>query len=210
MGSHTTLYLGSSPRHFKAKGELFHLPLIKIVPRDFSLFSIKTAIDDLADYTHIIFTSKNAVSIFCDLLKYYDLELSNQKVIAVGEITANALASAGIKVSLIASQETQEGIMHELALLDLDEAYILLPCSARARPALGQYLRNRQLRHKICHLYDTIAQIPEKAPDLASFDTIVFTSPSTIEAFSALYGALPKGKEIVTIGPITSQALASY
>ena len=210
MASHTTLYLGSNPNYFDAKGEIVHLPLIKIVPRDFTLFSIKTAIDDLGDYTHIIFTSKNGVAVFFDLLKFYDLELTHQKIIAVGQVTENALKARAAAPDLVAKEETQEGIMHELALLDLDDAYILLPCSARARPALGQYLRNRQLRHRITHLYDTIAQLPEKAPDLAHFDTIVFTSPSTVEAFARVYGALPRDKEIVTLGPITQQALNSY
>ena len=107
----------------------------------------------------------------------------------------------------IAEEETQEGVMHELALLDLDDAYLFVPGSARARPALAQYLRNRQLRHKICHLYDTIAQQPEKAPSLENIDAIVFTSPSTVEAFVQLYGVVPKGKEIISLGPITKTAL---
>jgi uroporphyrinogen-III synthase len=39
------------------------------------------------------------------------------------------------------------------------------------------------------------------------FDEIVFTSPSTVAAFKEIFGALPRGKKLVAIGPITEEAL---
>jgi uroporphyrinogen-III synthase len=44
-------------------------------------------------------------------------------------------------------------------------------------------------------------------PNLAAFDEIVFTSPSTIEAFLAIFGALPRDKILTPVGPVTEAAL---
>jgi uroporphyrinogen-III synthase len=56
-------------------------------------------------------------------------------------------------------------------------------------------------------LYDTVTQKLEPKPDLNHVQEIVFTSPSTVLAFLEIFGALPKGKKLIAIGPITQQQL---
>jgi uroporphyrinogen-III synthase len=56
-------------------------------------------------------------------------------------------------------------------------------------------------------LYDPIFQAPLPIPNLDEFDEIVFTSPSTVRAFLAIYGEIPKDKIIAPIGPITKMSL---
>lgn len=197
------LYVG-----LHAKEEATHLPLIEIVPRRFDSPEVTSAFADIPQYTHIIFTSKSGVDVFFNCLKHHGHEtIEGKRVIAVGKATAARLAEKGVEGAVIAMDETQEGVIHMLAMEDLDDAYFLLPQSSRARPSLAQTLLLRRVRHQLCHLYDTRVKKPDVKPNLESFDEIIFTSPSTVEAFIEIFGSLPKDKKLTSIGPITSQKL---
>jgi len=205
-----TLYLGTNPSNYEAEGEVVHLPMIEIAPRVFHSFSIKSAFADMHEYTHAIFTSKNSVPIVIKALAHFGLDasiFSNMQVIAVGKMTAKALEENGIKPDIVAEKESQEGIIHELALLDLETAYLFIPCSSKARPALSQYLQNRWIRHQMCHMYDTVAIPRQELPELKNFQKIVFTSPSTVDAFMEAYGTIPQDLEVESIGAVTLEAL---
>ena len=84
------LYLGTEP----PSPDYFHYPIIRIEPRALPPNA------DLSPFTHIIFTSKNAVRIF---LSHFS-DLSSQTLIAVGKATASLLPSP-----LTAVDESQEG-----------------------------------------------------------------------------------------------------
>ena len=205
------LYLGLNPKHYEK--EVFHLPIIEIIPRDFNHPEIVNAFADIPEYTHLIFTSKNAVEIFFSYLekKGFSVEdLQGKEVVAIGKITAKYIEEKGVHVNRIAEDETQEGIIHLLALEDLDKAYILLPQSSKARGSLFQTLRLRGIRHQRCSLYDTNPKLPAVKPNLGSFDEIIFTSPSTIEAFRKIFGRIPRTKKLTAIGPITRSKLKTY
>lgn len=200
------LYLGLDPNHFKAEGELIHCPLIEIIPRDFDDHSIRNAFDDLLRYTHLIFTSKTGVKVFFDFLAHYGYrpeDLEGKAVLTVGKSTARAAENYGIAHIEIAEEETQEGIVKLLAVKDLDDAYIFIPCSALARPILANFLMINRIRHQVCPIYDTRARMPDQKPNLDEVDEIVFTSPSTVDAFKKIFGQIPENKKITTIGPIT-------
>ncbi|MBF5059329.1 hydroxymethylbilane synthase [Candidatus Neptunochlamydia vexilliferae] len=184
-----------------------HLPLIEIVPRDFESFEIKKAFADMEEYTHLIFTSQKGVEVFFQCMGHYGLKLGQKKIFAVGRKTAVALREKGLRDLEVAVEETQEGIIHLLALEDLGRAYVLLPQSALARPALAATLRIRRIRHQVCPLYDTRTRWPEVKPDLKNFDEVFFTSPSTVRAFQEVFGKVPKGMKVSAIGPITEQSL---
>jgi uroporphyrinogen-III synthase len=184
--------------------------VIKIVPRSIQDPEIRRAFDDLDEFTHLIFTSKNSVKIFFHLLEQLHFPVSRlegKKIIAVGHVTAAYLTMGGMKLDRIAHPETQEGIVAMLKEMQLDAAYLFLPRSSRSRPILIDYLTAQQIRYQACDLYDTQAQVLTPQPDLKQIDEIVFTSPSTVEAFIAIFGSLPKEKKWIAIGPITEQAL---
>ncbi|QVL56121.1 MAG: hydroxymethylbilane synthase [Simkaniaceae bacterium] len=196
------LYLGT-----EGKKGMVHLPLIETIPRDFEGFEIQTAMADFPEYTHVILTSKNGARIFCDCMEHYKVKLQGKKVFAVGKVTAKALEERGIKVDEVAVEETQEGVIHLLAMEDLDDAYVLLPQSSRARSALSSCLMLRRVRHQKVSIYDTKKKIPAVKPDLESFDEIIFTSPSTVEAFLEIFTVVPKGIKLTAIGAITRNIL---
>ncbi len=148
-------------------------------------------------FTHVIFTSQEAV-------RYLDQPLGDKQVIAVGEATANAARSRG-GVPLIAAPSTQEGVIALLQTRDLSDGFLFFPHSVKAREGLIQFLRS--YRHVCLPLYDTVFQKPEPVPDLDAIDEIVFTSPSTVEGFLRIFGALPQNKKLTAIGPITQEVI---
>lgn len=206
------LYLGTDPTQFERtghfEGHLIHYPIIQIVPKSLDDPRLKSAYDDLDEYTHLILTSKNAVQIFADHLQALQKKISSQVIIAIGEVTAAHLALRGMAPHCTASQERQEGIIDLLNTMDLEGAYLFLPRSSLARPLLTHYLVEREIRHQACDLYDTVPHKAEGAPDLKEIDEIVFTSPSTVHAFLEIYQNLPQDKKLTAIGPITEEAIA--
>jgi len=197
------LHVGLSP-----EGDVTHLPFIEIVARPFDRPEIVSVFADILHYTHIIFTSKSGVKVFIDCLRYHGFEtVKGKKILAVGQGTAKELRERGMEPSQVASVETQEGVIQMLALENLEEAYILLPQSSKARPALSQTLMLRRVRHQRCYLYDTCAKIPTVKPNLDAFDEIIFTSPSTVDAFIEVFKKMPKGKKLTSIGPVTEHKL---
>lgn len=183
------LYLGTHP----PSKDVIHYPIIKIVP--------KAIPQHLLDekYTHVIFTSKNAVDL-CNI------DLAGKTVIAIGRATAERLKGC---VPLVPEEETQEGIVELLRPLDLDDAYFFLPRSSLARKTLDNFFRKREIRYQTCDLYDTVTQKLEPLPNLDEIDEIVFTSPSTVRAFVEIFSEIPKNKKLTCQGPITEEALYS-
>lgn len=206
-----TLYLGTDPTEFEnrggAQGHLIHYPVIKIVPRTRQDPQIRRAFEALDAYTHLIFTSKNAVNVFFSLLEKSVETLKQKTVIAVGQVTAAHLHMQGLAPQFVAQLETQEGIIALLEQMDLEEAYMFLPRSSLSRPVLTQYFAQREISFEACDLYDTVSQVLTPTPDLHEIDEIVFTSPSTVKGFMEIFGALPSGKKCLAIGPITQKAL---
>jgi uroporphyrinogen-III synthase len=206
----TILYLGTDPSYFFANGNVLHYPIIHISAKSSSDQNIKKAFDALIEYSHIIFTSKNAVRVFFEIFdqRKDDYEILKQKkIISIGRVTSDFLLKKKIIPFLQAEEETQEGIIEKLSHEDLSHAYIFFPRSSRSRPVLLDFLQNHAIHHVACDLYDTIPQFFEPYPDLKKIDEIVFTSPSTVEAFFSLYGYIPKEKKLTVVGPVTEEAL---
>ena len=195
------LYLGTDPENCELK-DLVHYPIIKTVPLEVP----SHILEDFADYTHILVTSKNAAAILLNQLKDKEA-LKRKRIIAIGKSTAAKLAQEGFAPHFIATDESQEGVIELLKTQDLHDAYIFYPRSSLARKKLESYMIARGIRHQICDLYETIFQKPEPIPDFTKIDEIIFTSPSTIKGFIAAFGAIPSNKKLTCIGPITEEEL---
>jgi len=205
------LYLGLDLPHELHGKEVTHCPLIRIAPRPREHPDIVQAFAKFQDYTHIIFTSKSAVRIFFDYSAFYGiaLETLNQKIyLSVGQKTAQLLKNCGVKRVKMASEETAEGMVTLLASLNLDNSFVFWPHSALSRPLITDWLQAQQrLRHHACIFYDTVLNIPEYMPDILSYNEIIFTSPSTVNAFYTLFGKPPSDKRLTCIGPVTQKHL---
>lgn len=194
------LYLGTDPENYQHIEGLIHYPIIKTVP-----LKVPSHLrDDFPDYTHILFTSKNAVTIF---FQAFEGSLEKKQIVAIGKGTAAKLEQEGHTPHLVASQESQEGMIELLRSQDLNDAYIFYPRSSLARKNLENFMIQQGIRHQICDLYTTVFQKPDPLPDLAQFDEIIFTSPSTVKAFLAVFGSIPRDKKLTCIGSITVEEL---
>ena len=193
------LYIGTDPSRYQHTGELTHYPVIKTV--------LRTSIDDclledVSRCTHWLFTSPNAVRHWFSL----SCPISLKNLFAVGPSTAAALRERGVEAK-IAPFATQEGLIQLLETVNLDEALIGWPRSSKARTVLGDYLARRGVPCLSIDLYEPVSQRLEPVPDLDLFDEIVFTSPSSVDAFLEIFGRIPWEKKIVPLGPITQKKL---
>lgn len=202
------LYLGLNLPAEQQGNHYIHYPVIDVVPISTDEPSIQEAIHDIPHYTHLIFTSKNAVNFF---LKLCDVKnVFGKEIIAVGKATAAKLQESGLSANYIALKEQAEGVIEILETLNLKNAYLFWPRSSRARSVITDYLIEKDVAYRDVAIYDTVCQKPLAIPSIEDFDEIIFTSPSTVDGFIAIFGSLPKTKILKTIGPITLQRLDQY
>ena len=205
------LFLGLDlPEESQNDPHFIHYPLIRIEDYPSNSPAIQESFKEMLYYTHILFTSKSAVHAFFrhfSQFGYKKQHLQGKEVISVGQQTAKVLRSYGIAQPLISSIETAEGMIELLNHLQLENAYMFWPHSAISRTVISQFLIQRKVRFKECVVYDTVINKPLKPIDLNSIDEIYFTSPSTVDAFIAVFGSLPRDKVLKAIGPITEERL---
>ena len=183
-------------------------PAIRIVPRRFEL-------PNLSGYDLVCFTSPNGVKILFDELAATGGDaraLAGVTVAAIGPGTESALQARGVLADVVPDRFVAEGLVEALAGRPVGR--VLLARAARAREVLPDALRERGAEVDILALYDTEAErlSPDQLGRLSQADYVTFTSSSTV---SFLLGALGDGSalkraRLVSIGPVTSQALRDH
>ena len=129
-------------------------------------------------------------------------KIFEKRIGAIGVKTAQRIEAHGGIPAFVAVQETLEGM---IAALEQEKIkFLLWPRSALSRPLLTQWLQEQQTAYFAPPFYDTLPCFPSPLPDLEQFDELLFTSPSTVDAFLAAYGQFPPGKLCRAIGPITA------
>lgn len=182
-------------------------PVIEIRPFEQNA-ELEQALEELASYDWIVFTSVNGVEIVLDLLPE---PATLPRVAAIGPKTAQALRVRGIEPDIVPDEYVAEAILPGLG--DLHGKRVLLPRAEIARKALPDAIRSSGgIAHEIA-VYRTLPAQPD-ASALAALrggvDWITFTSPSTVDNFLEIirsYGldprALPGNPKVACIGPIT-------
>ncbi len=135
--------------------------------------------------------------------------LHGSRIAAVGEATAGALASNGLRADFIPSRATGEALGLELPL-ERSET-VLLVASNRTGPELAERLRSRGAVKTTAIGYDTVA-VPLSEEDCARIavaDAITFAAASTVGNLWAALGdhRVSPATKLVSIGPRTSAAL---
>ena len=195
----------------KAAGfEPIYFPVIEIRSMENNT-ELEQALQNLAGYDWIVFTSVNGVEVFFDRLKKYS---SLPRVAAIGPKTAEALKAHGVTPDFVPEEYIAEAILPGLG--DLRNKWVLLPRAEIARKALPDAIVNSGgTAHEIA-VYKTLPTQPN-AEGLAALrsgvDVITLTSPSTVHNFIAIANQnglnplnLPNKPLFACIGPITEQA----
>lgn len=204
------LYLGLDPSRFHHEGNLTHLPLIKTTPRPFD-GEIKEAFRNVSAYTHVLFTSRTAVTFYREYSMKAGIEdktVREKSYLCIGKATALLVREMGCCVQAVAEIETGEGVVTLLSKVIPPPGHLFFPRSGQGREVIPHYLEKSKIPFTLIDLYDTSPN-PLPLPDLELFDEIIFTSPSTVEAFLALAGTLPPPEKCIALGPVTEKFLKS-
>jgi uroporphyrinogen-III synthase len=201
MRSPLILHVGLTLSEEQQKDKnLVHCPMVNVVPVP------KTELPslDTTKVTHVIFTSKTAVALWID---YFGLAaLSSKQIISVGRATTRKLEKQGLH-PFTAEEECAEGIVKLLQTLDLRGAVLLWPHAAGARSVISDYCAEKKIPLIAPILYETVPKRPDPLPNLAKFDKIYFSSPSSVHAFFTFFPEPPPNLQFETIGAITQISL---
>ena len=186
-------------------------PVISIQPAaDYA--PLDRAIECLATYDWLIFTSINGVRFFLDRLDRASVDLRSlrAKTCVIGPATRKAVESLHLKVDLMPKEYVAESLLEAFAGHDLSGQRVLLPRAAIARDLVPEELRRRGARVDVVEAYRTV--LPDSARTRASEifsrkpDWITFTSSSTVTNFIEAAGVEAiQGVRVASIGPITSE-----
>jgi uroporphyrinogen III methyltransferase/synthase len=195
---------------------------------------------DPSPYDLLCLTSTNGVALLFERLAAGGRDartLAGARVAAIGPGTAAALAERGIVADVVPQRAVAESLVDALA--DVPVRRALVATARGARPLLAESLRERGAEVDVVELYETVAEpLPERTLRAAlAADYVTFTSASTVRFFvqaaqSAAAGSAgaappadgaaaaptPSGAavafsgatRVVSIGPITSQALSEH
>ena len=197
-----------------AGATVIEAPTIRIEP--LGRGELRRALDDIAVYGWVVFTSRNAVELVWAELRERSLDaraFAANSIVAVGPGTAEALLSHGLAVDVIPDRYVAEGIIEKLR--DRDDVRgerVLFPRAAGARELLPDTLREMGAIVDEVEIYRTVPDHSGldtlgRALDARAVDLVTFTSASTVRHFvDALGPDRARTVRGASIGPVTTDA----
>jgi uroporphyrinogen III methyltransferase/synthase len=192
--------------------EVVELPAIRIEPR-LGTPELKQAIDAIQSYALVCLTSANGVELLFEALGDAGFDaraLAQATIAAIGPGTAAALRGHGIEADIVPERSVAEALAESLAEVDVQDRPVLLARAAEGRDVIPDALRERGAKLDVVALYETVAEEPD--PDALEAaqdaDYVTFTSSSTVRnLIKAVDGRFPPSARVVSIGPVTSDAV---
>lgn len=186
------LFTGLDPSRLRFKQQLVPFPLIKTE----AIADIQV---DIEKYDALLFTSRSAVRYF---LKNHSVH-PNQIVFAVGPHTADFLIENGISVDFMPDIYDAE---HLAPIVETKNCKsILYPCSQ-----LSDNKLHRLVNVSPVPFYRTVMPEQTECPELDFFNGVIFSSPSTVDAFFKLYESVPASLIFYVYGKSSLNRLLSY
>ena len=188
------------------------IPLLKVFPPEDDYQSLDSALQKLAGFDWLIFTSQNAVKAFADRYRTLPLKTELPKVVGVGEQTEEAIRASGWK-SFYTAKGTGEGYLVDFfaGIKKLEGQKILLPKSKIGLDRLESFLRGKKCLVTRVVAYQTLADDSQKdilKKELEQgFDAIFFYSPSQVEVFGSMLPTLPLKTNFYAKGETTQKAI---
>jgi len=197
-------------------------PSIKMAAPADAYCGVDQAMDDLAGYDWLMFTSTNGVEHFFDRLfaKGFDTRrLGTAKIAAIGAATAQKLREYGIIADVVPVEFRAEGIIEAVKEQITAGMKILIPRAQEAREILPEKLRELGAVVTVVPVYQTIegdlnGQEIKTMLKNGEIDLVTFTSSSTVKNLLNILG--PDGSALVNqvktacIGPITAQTCLEH
>jgi len=190
-------------------------PAIRIEPLD-DLRPLDDAIAGIASFDWVVFTSTDAVGIFCQRWRHAGRtpgDLRVVKVAAVGPVTARALAAWGAQTDFVPDEFAGDALAQGLAIVPGHR--VLLPRAEIARRETVEILERRGATVAVLPIYRTVAAEMDAtiiADIRRGVDAVLFTSGSTVQHFMNIMRqhdpgfVFPAHARIMCIGPVTASA----
>lgn len=195
-------------------------PTIEVVPPE-SWEPLDSAIDAIADYQWLIFTSVNGVDHFFDRLALKNLDvraLGHLRTAAIGPATAQRMTKHGLNADILPETYQAESVVAAFAQQTIQGQKILLPRAKEARTILPEQLSQMGAHVDEIAAYQTIPSKENVDQLIAgltdkSIDIVSFTSSSTVANFKSLLPegqqqTLMQGIQVACIGAITAETAA--
>lgn len=191
----------ASPLAARLRGlgaDVIEAPAIRTVP-------LEAEIPQMAGYDLLCLTSPNAVRRLFEEVRDARV-LTGPRIAVIGPGTARALREHGIEPDIVPERAVAESLVD--ALRDVPVSRVLIPRAEDARDVLPEALRERGAQVDVLPLYRTEAEVlsPQARDAALAADYATFTSASSARFFHESAGTLA-GPRLVSIGPITSEAL---
>jgi len=193
--------------------DIIELPTIRIGPPT-DLREFAELVQDAHMYDWIVFTSANGVEAFFNIFfKLYDdaREIGGARIAAIGPATAQRVKDFHLHVDLQPKEFVAEDVVREFKKQgSIENLNILLVRAEKARNVLPKGLSGLGAIVDEAFAYRNLPETRDPTgarQQLAKrgADLITFTSSSTVENFLSLGLPWPKGMQVASIGPITSQ-----
>jgi uroporphyrinogen III methyltransferase/synthase len=187
--------------------DVVEAPAIRIVP-------LPGDAPDLSRYDLVCLTSPNGVRLLFERLHAAGRDaraLAGATVAAIGPGTARALREHGVIADVVPERFVAEALVEALA--DVPVSRALVARASEARDVLPDALRERGAEVDVLALYETVAEELDDSQRaaVAAADYVTFTSSSTVRfLLEALGGANGLTGRLVSIGPVTSEALREH
>ena len=171
-------------------------------------------LEDIEKYNWIVFTSRNGVILFFDVLRniHADIRrLSHIKFAVIGNGTGQQLYKYGINADFVPSEYTSAVFAKELSRIILPGETVLLPRAVQGSKELTDIFTKENILYKELKIYDVKGHIMPGADYLEKLSCIIFLSASGVKEFARLVKEngkeLPEGIKFVCIGEVTRKAL---
>jgi len=202
-------------QQLQARGAtVLEVPSIEIVPPA-DVTPLDRALESLAGYRWVVFTSANAVRAVLGRLTVLGLppRLGPARVASLGPATTSAVRQAFPADPVVIEPEEEfraAGLALAFSRRGVRGARVLFPASSQAREELPLELRKLGACADVIDAYATREPadlVPRVRACLeGGFDLLTFASPSAVEAFAAAAGGRQRGLPAVVIGPTTARA----
>ncbi len=195
--------------------EPVYAPTIAIEPPD-DASAAENALDMLASFDWLIFTSQNGVDAFFARLVARNADarsIGRTKVAAIGERTAECLRGYGVRADVVPNVFTGEDVARAVAEQSRPGDRVLVYRAQEARDVLVRMLEESGRIVTVVPAYKTVVPSDsEFDKKVARANVLTFTSASTVRGFTSLLGGevaaaqAAAGKCVACIGPITANA----
>jgi uroporphyrinogen III methyltransferase / synthase len=197
-------------------------PSIGVVPPA-SWEELDAALDTLATYQWIIFTSANAIRFFFERLRSRGMDIRSlhaNRICVVGPKTAEALEQYSLKADLVPAEFKAEGVLTALGNEQVKGRKFLIPRAKVARELIPERLREQGAEVTVATAYENVrpASDVDRVRKLFAerkIAAVTFTSSSTVHNFVEMLGQkeyikLMDGIAVACIGPVTAKTAEEY